>query len=55
MKQINIINSLGQTIFSQDVVSDNIVIDMAQFHAGVYMIRIVTENGVKVKRVNVVK
>ena len=55
MKHISIVNALGQTIFSQDVVSDNIVIDMAQFHAGIYMIRIVTENGVKVKRVNVVK
>ena len=55
MKQISITNTIGQTIYSQDVASDNVIIDMAQFHAGIYMIRIATENGTTVKRVNVVK
>ena len=55
MKQISIINALGQTIFSQDVKSDNETIDMSQFKAGVYMINIITENGIIVKRINVIK
>ncbi len=55
MKQISVINALGQTIFSQDVKSDNETIDMSQFKAGVYMINIITENGIIVKRINVIK
>lgn len=55
MTNISIINALGQTVFSQDVDSDNEIIDMTQYNAGVYMIRIVTENGISVKRVNVMK
>ena len=55
MKQISIINAMGQIIYSQDVVSDDAIIDMAPYNAGIYMIRIITENGTIVKRVNVVK
>ena len=55
MKQISIINAIGQTIYSQDIDSDNVTIDMSQYNAGIYMIRIITENGTIDKRVNVVK
>ena len=55
MKQLSIINAIGQIIYSQDVVSDDVIIDMAQHNAGIYMVRIITENGVAVERVNVVK
>ena len=55
MTRISITNTLGQTIYDQEVDSDNQVIDMTQYEAGVYMVRITTENGVAVERVTVVK
>ena len=55
MKRISIINTLGQIVYDAEVDSDNEVIDMAQYESGLYMVRIITENGVAVERVNVVK
>ena len=55
MTRISITNALGQTVYDNDVDSDNEIIDMAQYEGGVYMVRIVTENGVAVERVTVVK
>jgi hypothetical protein len=42
-------------MYDNAVAADNAVIDMAQYEAGVYMVRIVTENGVAVKQITVVK
>ncbi len=53
MTRITITNTLGQVIFDQEVSSDNEMINMAQYEAGVYMIRITTENGVAVERITV--
>ena len=55
MRRITIANSLGQIVYDQEVNGDNEVVDMAQYQTGVYMVRIVTDNGVAVKRINVVK
>ena len=55
MTRITITNALGQTIYDQEIDTDNMVIDMAQYETGVYMVRITTENGVAVERVTVVK
>ena len=55
MTNITITNALGQVMYNEEVVSDNQIINMAQFEAGVYMVRITTENGVTVKQVTVVK
>ena len=55
MKRITIANALGQVVYDQEVDSDSEVIDMAQYQTGVYMVRITTDNGVTVKRINVVK
>ena len=55
MKRISIINALGQTIYDAEVDSDKEVINMAQYETGIYMVRIVTENDITVKRVSVVK
>ncbi len=51
MQRITITNALGQVVFDRAVDSDNEVIDMSQFDAGVYMIRISTKNGVTVEKV----
>ena len=55
MRHITIANALGQVVYDQDVNSDNEVIDMAQYQTGIYMVRIVTDNGVAAKRISVVK
>ena len=55
MTQISIYNAMGQMVYSQDVNADEMVIDMSQFEAGVYMVNIITENGSAVKRITVVK
>ncbi len=53
MKRITIVNALGQTVYDRNVGSDNVIIDMTQYEAGIYMLRIVTENGVAVERITV--
>lgn len=55
MTNISIFNSLGQLVYDSKVESDNFVIDMSQFDAGVYMIRVTTENGLITKRVSIAK
>ena len=55
MRRISIINTLGQVVYDAEVDSDNEVIDMAQYESGLYMVRIITDNGIAVERVNVVK
>jgi hypothetical protein len=55
MINITITNALGQVMYEQNVDSDNQIINMSQYEAGVYMVRITTENGVAVKQVTVVK
>lgn len=53
MKRITIANSLGQIVYDRVASNDNEIIDMSQYKAGVYMVRIMTENGVAVKRISV--
>ena len=55
MTQISIYNAMGQMVYNQNVNTDEMVIDMSQFEAGVYMVNIITENGSAVKRITVVK
>ena len=51
MRHISIFNTSGQVVYDNDVDSDNKVVNMAQYNAGVYMIRIETEKGDIVRRV----
>ena len=53
MRRITIANALGQIVYDQEVDSDNTIIDMTQYESGIYMVQIVTDNGVAVKRVSV--
>ena len=55
MTRVSIVNTMGQVVYEQNVNADAIVVDMAKFEAGVYMVNIFTENGSSVKRVTVVK
>ncbi len=55
MRQIIIVNALGQTVYNQNVNADQMTIDMSQFGAGMYIVNIVTENGVSAKRISVAR
>lgn len=55
MKRISIINAVGQVVYDVAVDSDNEVVDMTPYDSGMYMVRIVTESGVDVKRITYVK
>ena len=55
MRRITISNVLGQVVYDQNVNSDNEIINMSQYEAGIYMVRIATENGIAVKRISVTK
>jgi len=55
MTHISVVSILGQMVFDSDVNADQYEINMAQFNAGVYVVRIATEYGVSTQRVTVVK
>ena len=55
MKRISITNALGQIVYDQEANGNNAVIDMSQYQTGIYMVRIVSDNGVAVERISVVK
>ena len=52
---VTVFNAMGQMVYNQDVNGDEMIINMGQYEAGVYMVRIDTENGSSVKRITVVK
>lgn len=51
MKHITVLNTLGQVVYDANVNSAMQVLDMGQYEAGVYMVRVTTDNGVGVQRV----
>lgn len=55
LSRITIVNALGQVMYDMNANSDTQIINMSQYDAGVYMVRITTENGVSVQRITVVK
>ena len=55
MKRITIVNTMGQVMYDQEVMSDSKDINMSQYESGVYMVHITTGNGVSTQRVTVVK
>ncbi len=54
MQRLTVVNELGQVVYDAEVSSDTETLNMSPFGAGVYMIRIYTENGMGVKRVSVI-
>ena len=55
MNRITICNTLGQVVYDSEANTDNEIINMSQYKAGIYLVRIATENGVAVKRISVTK
>ena len=55
MNHITVVSTLGQVVYDAEVNADMTQLNLGQFKAGIYMVRISTENGIGVKRVTVVK
>ena len=55
MSHVTVMNTLGQVMYDADAEGDQLVLDMSQYESGMYMVRVSTENGTIVKRVNVVR
>ena len=55
MSRITVVSVLGQVVFDTELNADSYILNMAQFNAGMYMVRVYTENGVTVKRVTVMQ
>ena len=52
MTRITITNTLGQVVYDMNANSDNEVINMSKYDAGIYMVRITTESGSVVRKVS---
>jgi hypothetical protein len=55
MSRITVVSVLGQVVFDTELNADTYTLNMAQFNAGLYMVRVYTEEGVTVKRVTVMQ
>lgn len=55
MQHLTVVNELGQVVYDAEVNNDTETLDMSQFGAGVFMIRIYTNEGIGVKRVSVIR
>jgi hypothetical protein len=51
MNHITVLNTLGQMVYDANVDGDLQNLDMSQYEAGVYMVRVTSENGTNVQRV----
>jgi len=55
MQRITVVNELGQVVYDAEVNDSTTILNMSQFGTGVFMVRIYAENGMSVKRVNVIR
>ena len=55
MQRLTVMNVFGQVLYDHEVKADNAQINMTQFGAGTFLIRIYTESGTTVRRVNVIR
>ena len=55
MSRITVVSMLGQVVFDTELDANVYTLNMSQFNAGMYMVRVYTEEGVTVKRVTVMQ
>ena len=55
MSRISVVSVLGQVVYDTEVNASSYTLNMSQFNAGMYMVRVYTENGVTIKRVTVMQ
>ncbi len=51
MTHITMLNTLGQVVYDAKVDDSTTTLDMSQYQAGIYMVRVTTANGESVKLV----
>ena len=55
MRRITVSNAIGQILVDEETGDDTMQVNLGQFAAGTYVVRIYTENGTAIKKVNVVR
>lgn len=55
INHVTVLNTLGQVLYSATAEGNSFVLDMSQYEAGMYIVRVSTENGDIVKNVNVIR
>ena len=55
MSRITVVSVLGQMVYDVELNANEYTLNMGQFNAGLYMVRVYTANGVVVKRVTVMQ
>ena len=55
MRHITVTSVLGQVVYDAEVDDNEVILNMSQYNAGVYMVRVVTATGVGTRRVTVVR
>ena len=55
MTRVAIYNTLGQLVYDTQVTTDRHSIDMTQFPAGSYLVRISTDKGICIRHLNVIR
>ena len=55
INHITVLNALGQVVYDANANGNIATLDMNRYQAGVYMVRVTTENGESVKRISIVK
>jgi hypothetical protein len=55
MNRITVVSVLGQVVYDTELKADNYTLNMGQFNAGLYLVRVYTESGMTVKRVTVMQ
>ena len=51
MNHVSVLNALGQMIYDTNVNTESVTLDLCSFEAGVYMVRVASENGACVRRI----
>ena len=52
INHVTVMNTLGQVVYDSNVNGNMTTLDMSQYQAGVYMVRVTTENGESVKLIS---
>ncbi|MCK9453356.1 MAG: carboxypeptidase regulatory-like domain-containing protein [Bacteroidales bacterium] len=55
MNRITVINAIGQVVYDRELSAERTQLNIATYEAGIYMVRINTENGLVTKRMSIVR